>query len=286
MKAIPEIRPSPIAGHWYSANPQALRESIDDYLAAASLPPIKGKVVGLIVPHAGHLYSGPVAAYAFRAVAGMAIDLAVVVSPMHQYHPSPLLTSAHKAYATPLGDVPIDREAVAAIDRAMVTELGFGLSTIALDQEHSLEIELPFLQCVISGAFNLLPIMMRDQTPEVARSLGGALARTLAGRSALLVASSDLSHFYPQEQADQLDAAFLEQVTAFSPEGLFVVEAQGKGYACGLAPVAAILWAARDLGANRVQVLHHATSGDVTRDFSSVVGYGAAVILKDEDGSE
>jgi hypothetical protein len=282
MKAIPEIRPSPIAGRWYSANPQALSASIDGYLAAARLPPIKGKIVGVIVPHAGHLYSGPVAAYGFRAAAGMEIDLAVVVSPLHQYHPHPLLTTAHKAYATPLGEIPVDCDAVTAVDRELETKLGFGLSAIAYDGEHSLEIELPFLQRVISGKFELLPIMMRDQSPEVARCLGEALAKTIAGRRVLLVASSDLSHFYSQQQAEQLDAAILDQVAAFSPDGLFEVEAQGRGFACGLAPVAAILWAARALGANQVQVLHHGTSGDVTNDFSSVVGYGAAVILKEE----
>jgi AmmeMemoRadiSam system protein B len=282
MKAISEVRPSPIAGHWYSANPRALSESIDGYLAAAQVPPLDGNVVALIVPHAGHQYSGPVAAYAFQAVSGLKVDLVAVVSPMHQYLPHPLLTSAHQAYATPLGIIPIDCDAVAAVDDALEAALGFSLSAVAYDTEHSLEIELPFLQRALSGPFQLLPIMMRDQSPDTAHSVGQALAKTLAGRSTLLVASSDLSHFYPQEQALQFDAAILEQVASFSPEGLFEVESQGKGFACGLAPIAAVLWAARDLGANQVQVLHHATSGDVIGDFSSVVGYGAAVVLKKE----
>jgi len=282
MKTISEVRPSPIAGRWYSANPHALSESIDGYLAAAQIPPLDGSVVALIVPHAGHQYSGPVAAYAFKAVSGLKIDLVAVVSPMHQYLPHPLLTSAHQAYATPLGVIPVDCDAVAAVNEALEAALGFGLSAVAYDSEHSLEIELPFLQRVLSGPFQLLPIMMRDQAPETAHVLGQALAKTLAGRSTLLVASSDLSHFYPQQQAVQFDAAILEQVACFSPEGLFEVESQGKGFACGLAPIAAVLWAARDLGANQVQVLHHATSGDVIGDFSSVVGYGAAVVLKKE----
>ena len=280
MKPVSEVRPSPIAGRWYSADPRQLSASIDGYLADVQASPLGGQVVALIVPHAGHPYSGPVAAYAFRAVAGLKVDLVAIVSPMHQYHPLPLLTSAHQSYATPLGVIPIDGGAVAAVDAALKQDLGFGLSAVGYDGEHSLEIELPFLQRVLAGPFQLLPVMMRDQSPLTAHALGQALAKTLAGRSALLVASSDLSHFYPQQQAETLDAAILEQLAQFSPEGLFEVEAQGKGFACGLAPMAAVLWAARDLGANQVQVLHHATSGDVIKDYSSVVGYGSAVVFK------
>ena len=148
-------------------------------------------------------------------------------------------------------------------------------------QINAVEVQIPFLQRVLNGSFQLLPIMMRDQSPHVAQILGKVLAQTLAGHAFLLVASTDLSHFYTQQQANLLDAAMLEQIAAFSPEGLFEVESQGKGFACGLAPLATVLWAARGLGANRVQVLHHATSGDVTGDFSSVVGYGAAIIVKE-----
>jgi MEMO1 family protein len=282
MNSQSELRPSPIAGRWYSGDPKTLRSSIDRYLNAPHMPSLAGHVVALIAPHAGHLYSGPVAGYAYRAVSGMKFDLVVIVSPMHQYHPLPLLTSAHLAYATPLGQVPIDQDAVHQVDVLLKGELGFGLAPVAYDTEHSLEIQLPFIQCALAGPFNLLPIMVRDQKPIVAEALGHALARVLKDRSALLVASTDLSHFYSQAEASRLDQTMLDQVAAFSPEGIFAVEAGGKGFACGLAPLGAVLWAARDLGANQVQVLRHATSGDITGDFSSVVGYGAAAVLKTE----
>jgi AmmeMemoRadiSam system protein B len=282
MSAISEIRPSPIAGRWYSGDPQALANSIDRYLSAPKLPPLPGRVVALIVPHAGHLYSGPVAGYGFRTVSGMTFDLVAVVAPMHQFHPQPLLTSAHRCYGTPLGQVPVDREAINRLDAALNTALGFGLTPVANDTEHSLEIELPFLQRALAGPFKLLPVMMREQSPLVARALGETLAQVVTGQSVLLVASTDLSHFYTQREAASLDQAMLDQVAAFSPEGVFAVEAAGKGFACGLAPLAAVLWAARSLGADSVQVLRHATSGDITGDFSSVVGYGSAVALKAE----
>ena len=122
--------------------------------------------------------------------------------------------------------------------------------------------------------------MMRDQSAHVARTLGEALAKVLADRPALLVASTDLSHFYPQEEANNLDDEMLHQVEAFDPDGVLRVEEEGKGFACGRSALAAVLWAAKALGANQVQVLRHATSGDVTGDYSEVVGYAAAVITK------
>ncbi len=280
MNAIQDIRPSPIAGRWYSADPLKLGKAIDGYLEDARLPVLDGQVIGLIAPHAGHIYSGPVAAYAFKTVTGMKPDLVAILSPLHQFHPHSLVTSAHQAYATPLGTIAIDRTAVQAVDQALRSEMGIGLSPVSFDNEHSLEIELPFLQRTLSGPFKLLPIMIADQSPEVARAVGRSLAKTLEGRSALIIASSDLSHFYSQDEARRLDTAILDQITNFSPEGLFVVEEERRGYACGLAPMAAVMWACKESGADMARVLHYATSGDVTGDFSSVVGYGAAVILK------
>jgi AmmeMemoRadiSam system protein B len=122
--------------------------------------------------------------------------------------------------------------------------------------------------------------MLRAQEPEVARGLGLALAQALKNKNALLVASTDLSHFKDQKTANKLDAEMLKRFESFEPESIFEAEHTGKGSACGHAAVAAVLWAARELGADKVQVLHHATSGDVTGDFSQVVGYGAAVALK------
>jgi AmmeMemoRadiSam system protein B len=161
-----------------------------------------------------------------------------------------------------------------------MADLGIHLSPITNDPEHSLEIELPFLQRSLVGEFTLLPVMVRAQEPKVSKGLGKALASVLRGQDALLVASTDLSHFYTQAVANALDAEMLAQIEAFSPDGAFEAEKSGKGSACGLGALAAVLWAAQELGADTVKILHHATSGDVTGDFSSVVGYGAAVILK------
>lgn len=277
---LTDVRPSPIAGTWYEGDPARLARAVDGYLDAANIPALDGEVVAVIAPHAGHVYSGAVAGYAFAPLRGRSFDLVAVISPFHQMAYQPLITTAHSAYATPLGAISVDKESMLALDAALKADLGFGLSPVLRDKEHSLEIELPFLQRALAGDFRLLPIMVRDQKPEVARALGFALAQALKDKNALLVASTDLSHFYEQDTANKLDAEMLKRFVSFSPDGIFLAEYTSKGFACGHAAVAAVLHAARELGADKVQVLHHATSGDVTGDFSQVVGYGAAVVLK------
>jgi len=278
MAAHSDLRPSPIAGTWYSGDPQRLGQQVDAYLDQAVLPPLSGRVVGLVAPHAGHRYSGRTAGHAFAAVRGQAFDQVVVLSPLHDFHPAPLLTTAHRAYGTPLGPVPVDISAVEALDAALAAQ-NLRLTPVVNDREHSLEIELPFLQRALSSDFRLIPIMVRSRATSVCRALGLALAELLCDHSALLVASTDLSHFYPLHTADALDAEMLRRIAAFSPEDVLSAEETGAGFACGAGPVAVMLWAARALGANTVTILHHSTSAEETGDTHSVVGYGAAVAL-------
>ena len=275
MKAL-DLRPSPIAGTWYEANSKALAASIDSYLNKAHLPEINGDVIAVIVPHAGHRYSGHVAAYAFAALHGLTPDLVAVLSPYHSYAPYQLITTKHEAYSTPLGNIEVDKKALAELQ----TALDIPITPISNDKEHSLEIELPFLQRALKNEFKLLPIMVRAQEPEVSQKLGYALAKTLKNKNALIVASTDLSHFYDQQTAKTLDAEMLKRFESFEPASIFEAERTGKGFACGHAAVASMLWAAHELGADKVQILKYATSGDITGDQSSVVGYGAGVVLK------
>jgi AmmeMemoRadiSam system protein B len=280
MASIAPVRPSALAGTWYEGNPKALARAVDQYLDQAENPELPGEVIAVIAPHAGHVYSGPVAGYAFAAVRGASPDLVAVLSPMHQAYYEPLLTTAHSAYSTPLGQIPVDEDSVSELDSRFKEILGYGLTRVAYDQEHSLEIELPFLQRALTGNFKLLPVMVRAQSSGISQQLGAALAEILHGRNALLVASTDLSHFYTQNEALSFDTEMLRRIESFSPEDVFCAEEQAKGFACGLGALTAVLWAAKGLGADTVKVLHHATSGDVTGDYSRVVGYGAAVVLK------
>jgi AmmeMemoRadiSam system protein B len=284
MDAKLDARPSPIAGQWYPGEADRLASTVDDYISRATLPRIDGEVLGLVVPHAGYQYSGPVAGYAFKAVQGKQADMVFVLSPMHYPYQEPLLTSAHIAYQTPLGEIPVDHNALQRLDSLLLEELGYGLTRVGYDSEHSLEIELPFLQRSLGSEFRLVPIMLRDQNWHVSKGLGSALAKLVrefqAGSdlSFLLVASTDLSHFYNQEDARLLDEVMMSCIRDFNPQGLIEAEDEGRGFACGRGAVAAIMEASRKLGAKDARILNYATSGDVSGDFHRVVGYTTAVI--------
>jgi len=284
MAGTMDVRPSPIAGTWYPADPKRLASSVDAYIAGAKLPALEGQVVAVVSPHAGHRYSGAVAGHAFAAIQGLKPELVAVISPMHYPAAPALLTTAHAAYETPLGVIPVDRQALRALEAALEAENGLSITSVRHDPEHSLEIELPFLQRALGGDFRLLPVMVREASSFVARALGVALAKTLADRKALLVASTDLSHFYTESTAHLLDQEMLRRVEAFDPEAVLQAEEEGKGFACGRGALAAVLWAAKELGADTVKVLHYATSGDITGDTSQVVGYGAVAILRSHAG--
>jgi AmmeMemoRadiSam system protein B len=278
--ALKDVRPSPIAGTWYPGDPEVLAGSVDQMLAVAG-PPHPGEVVvGIIAPHAGHRYSGYVAGHAFGRLAGSSPGLVAIVAPFHGLHSAPLLTTAHAAYQTPLGEVPVDAVVLARFEDHLRTTLGLGVTRLARDGEHSLEIELPFLQRVLARPFRLLPLMLRDQSRAVAEAVGRALAECMQGETPLLIASSDLSHYRPASEARMLDQTLLHRIESFDPAGVLSAEDEGVGYACGKGAIAAVLWAAQLLGATKARVVHYANSGEITGDRSAVVGYGAAVLTR------
>ncbi|HUS83687.1 MAG: AmmeMemoRadiSam system protein B [Anaerolineales bacterium] len=275
-----DIRPSPIAGTWYPGSAETLAQSIDQYLSAATIHPLDGDVIGIIAPHAGHRYSGQVAAYAFRHLENLTPETVAVISPLHVPAQGRVFTSGHDAYTTPLGVIPVDSESRNRFQEEL--ERNYGIEPVQLrnDSEHSLEIELPFLQRVFDYPFRLLPIMLRDQGLDAAMAVGHTLGRILKGTRGVIIASSDLSHFYPESVAKRLDSEILARIEAFDPQGVLAAEEEGTGFACGRGAIAAALWATQDLGADKAKIVQHATSGDVTMDFDSVVGYGAAVMYR------
>jgi AmmeMemoRadiSam system protein B len=280
MKIPSAVRPSPIAGSWYPGNATVLRSEVRRYLDAAQLPALLGPVLGVISPHAGYRYSGPTAGYAYRAVQGQSYDLVVVASPLHDYLPYPFLTSAHQSYATPLGEIEVDTTLLEQLNERLQKRSGERLTAIANDHEHSLEIQLPFLQTALIRPFRLLPLMIREQNPAALQEMGEVLAETTQGKNLLLVASTDLSHFYTEDKANELDAVMMAQFAAFSPQGVLQTQEENTGFACGSGAVAVILWAAKALGAKQVTLLHHGSSGEASGDHDRVVGYGAAAITR------
>jgi AmmeMemoRadiSam system protein B len=280
MDFLPEARPSPIAGTWYAGDPQTLAHQIDAFLDAAKLKSdeLRGRVIGLVVPHAGHRYSGQTAAYAYKSVLEQPRDVVVILSPMHQYYPEDFITSAFSAYQTSLGKVELAQAELRILDEQL-DRRGYKLVQVGADQEHSIEIQLPFLQRTWKKPFSLMPVMLRVRDSRKVEQFAAALYETIHEYDCLIIASSDLSHFFPVRQAQALDGETLRRISRFDTAAVLEGDIDGSAPACGAPGIAAMLEATQRLGAEKVQILNYSTSADSTGDDSSVVGYGSAAVL-------
>ena len=278
-----EIREPAVAGSWYSDNPEILSRELKGYLDNAIKGEIQGKIIALVSPHAGYQYSGGVAAYSYKSIEGKTFDAIVVVAPSHRALFKGASLYDRGGFRTPLGVVPIDEE---LSKRMMEKRKEIQFLPEAHAQEHSLEIQLPFLQMVLK-TFKLIPIVMEPYWNwETCQYLATAIAETVKGRNVLLIASSDLSHFHSYDKAVELDKVVLNHIERFDPEGLNRDLRQGRCEACGGGPILSIMLAAKALGANKGKVLKYLNSGDVTGDRSRVVGYAAGVFYKTAGGTE
>ncbi len=277
-----EIRPPAVAGSFYPADPPTLSRQVREFLNRAPKEEIPGEIVALISPHAGYLYSGQVAAQAFKLIEGRSFEAVVVVAPSHRVHFQGASVYDRGGFETPLGIIPVDKELCRKImaESEILRFLPQGHS-----QEHSLEVQLPFLQEAL-GKFSLVPIVIGDQSFATCRKTGEAIARGVKGKNVLLVASTDLSHFHPYDRAVKIDQVLLEDIRAFDPQKLQQNLESGKGEACGGGPVIAVMIASKELGANESKVLGYRNSGDVTGDRSGVVGYTAAVLYRNPGPAE
>jgi MEMO1 family protein len=268
------VRKSPIAGSWYPGSRAALIQAVDRCLESADRTGqnIEGNLVALVAPHAGLMYSGPVAAHAYRLLRGRRFDTAVLVGPSHFVAFEGVAVVSTGGFETPLGIAAIDAGCAAAVTGAtgIVREY-----EAAHRREHSLEMQLPFLQRVMPEAA-IVPLLMGHQTEAAARALGDGLAAALDGRRALLVASTDLSHYHDAATAARLDAVVIDCVARFDADGLQAALDRQPEHACGGGPTVAVMRAAKLLGARSAVVLNRADSGAVSGDLSAVVGYMAA----------
>ena len=267
------IRRAAVAGTWYPGTAAALAAAVDAHLAAARAE-VSGDLVALIAPHAGLMYSGPVAAHAYRLLRDRRFDVIVMVGPSHFVGFDGVALYPSGGFETPFG--------VASIDEACASDIARASSVVAAApavhrREHSLEMQMPFIQHLAPGT-PIVPLLMGHHTPETARELGGALASALEGRRALLIASSDLSHYEDAQTAARLDRQVIDRVLEFDADGLQRALVERPEHACGGGPIVAVMRAARALGATDARVLNYADSGDVSGDKSSVVGYLAAAL--------
>ena len=285
------VRKPGVAGSFYPANPASLANLIDDMVAKAAPPPVTGEILAAVAPHAGYEYSGPVAAYTYAALKGHTYSRVVVIAPSH--FEAFDFTSVYDgdAYETPLGAVPADKDFAARLAKmdASIRLSGRGHMPTAQGAEHAIEVQLPWLQRVL-GHFTLVPIVMGDQSYESSRALGVALASLIhreeaASRHAeagatLILASSDLSHYHTYNDAETMDRKTLHGLASWDYFTMSRNFESRVWEACGGAPIVAAMIASERLGANQVQVLRYANSGDVTGDRSRVVGYSADLFVK------
>ena len=265
------LRRAAVAGSWYPADPETLAREVDRYLAAAGQGPA-GEAVALIAPHAGLMYSGPIAGHAYSLLRGRDIDTVVLVGPSHYVGFDGVAIYERGAFETPFGPVPIAEHCAAAIAMAS-REIGPHPS--AHVREHSLEMQLPFLKRVLPDA-SIVPLVMGHQRRETAYLLGDAIAAAVKGRKAVLVASTDLSHYQNAVAASKLDSRVIGQVNRFDPDGLMSLLETFPEHACGGGPTVSVMRAAKLLGARDARVLKYGDSGDVSGDKDAVVGYLAA----------
>jgi AmmeMemoRadiSam system protein B/AmmeMemoRadiSam system protein A len=279
MGASQSVRPPAVAGAFYPGTPDELRKDVTDMLAAVKPAHINGRVVALISPHAGYIYSGEVAAHGYRLIEGKRYDAVIVIAPSHHVAFSGCSIYDGTAYQTPLGLAEINTD----LARRLLDDYDFIISyPQAHLREHALEVQLPFLQIAVPD-LRIVPIIMGDQSLAACRRLADAIAESTKGLNVLIVASSDLSHFHTYDSAVELDNIVVERVRDFDPEGLAHDLASGKCEACGGGPIITAMLAAKLLGADSTEILQYANSGDTSGDKSRVVGYLSAAIYDKED---
>lgn len=270
------VRPAAVAGKWYPGTATALAAAVDRHLEVAdrSGPDVAGSLVALIAPHAGLMYSGSVAAHAYRLLRSYTFDVAVLVGPSHFVGFDGVALCPSAGFETPFGVTPIDADCGRAIAEASSLVCAHPAAHV---REHSLEMQLPFL-ARLAPALPIVPLLMGYQTSATAAGLGEALATVLHGRRALLIASSDLSHYHDAASASALDQVVIDCVAGFDADRLQQALDETPEHACGGGPMVAVMRAAWAAGARDARILDHADSGDVSGDKSAVVGYMAAAL--------
>ncbi len=271
-----QIRKPAVAGAFYPGNQQELQMMMNSMLQPQPNDPLVQTLFGIIVPHAGYMYSGEVAARAYRCLVGKEYRRAVVVSPSHREYFQGISVYDGDAYQTPLGTIEVDTELrnhiVALYPEIKVTSAGHRA-------EHALEVQLPFLQSVLHN-WRLVPLVMGEQSPKTIQMLAELIGR-LAAPDTIIVISSDLSHFYNRETADHLDGFVERTITTLDPDTLVEGLEQRRCEACGGGGIASILYAAKSIQGVKTRILARTDSGAVTGDTEEVVGYLSAILYKE-----
>ena len=274
------IREPAVSGMFYPDNPATLKRDIANYLKSADVGTPPSDIRAVISPHAGYVYSGQVAACGYKAVSAQTFDTVIVIAPSHRAYFQGIAVWDEGAFRTPLGDI--------AIDAASAAELAGAGGPIRTNREvhkgeHSLEVQLPFLQWIYKD-FLLLPLLVGAADEGIYEEAAGVIEHVISasGKRFLIVASTDLSHYYPYDAAVKIDAVTIGHLKDFDIAGMVRDTRTEKAQACGAGPMITAMMAAARLGAHGSSILKYANSGDVSGDRSGVVGYVSAVLFKNK----
>ncbi len=262
---------SVVAGTFYPADPQELSKLISLYLSEVDLKlPEFNDILGVIAPHAGYIYSGACAAYSYKAISNKDFKLAVIIAPSHQYGDFYYSVGDYDACATPLGEVEVDRE----LTSKLLNDSKFVFFPYAHSREHSLEVQLPFLQ-TIKPDIKILPIIIGYQYAQSSLYLSDKLAELLKDHlnETIIIISSDLSHYHDHKKAESMDKTFADAVEKIDTESVKTLLAEQKSEACGFGGILTLMQLARKLKYNRAKTLHYTHSGETSGDYNHVVGY-------------
>ncbi len=270
------VKHANVAGQFYPGDKNELSKDIDGYLKDYNVIGGEGELIAIIVPHAGYQYSGKVAAYAYKQLTNKSFDTVIIMGPSHYTMFDGLSVIPEGEYETPLGRVKIDKEMAASL---MSCDPKIKYVKEAWDKEHSVEVQIPFLQKTLKN-FKIVPIVFGYQSIENSNILAQAILKSIGKKKVLLVASTDLSHYHTYEVSSTMDAAAIDAISKGDLNALVQKLATGECEMCGYGPVITAMMAADRLYANSYEILKYADTGDVTGDKSSVVGYLSAAIYR------
>ena len=285
-------RPAAVAGSFYPSNPQELKNALDNYLSAVPKQEINNRIIALVSPHAGYVYSAQTAAYGYKAILNSKIKTVIIIGNSHRYMLNKGAVYASGSFQTPLGSIPVNEKLAASIlSKTSLLEA----NPAPHMEEHSIEVQIPFLQNTLKD-FTIVPILLSSsQSMENCKEIGEAIAKAIVDMelkdTTLLVASSDMSHYPTWANANMLDSKALKSLENFDPyqlkqtinDSMALNIKEEACVFCGEEAIYTTMFAAKALGADTVKVLNYSNSGDVTGDRSRVVGYGSAVFLSSKN---
>ena len=277
------VRKAAVSGMFYPGSSKALKTQVNDFLNKATMmvKDVPGRLMGMVVPHAGYIYSGQVAAYAYQLLKNRDYETGILIGPNHHgAGQNKTSVYASGSFETPLGSMEIDHEMAQNI-LSLHTEAAF--DSLAHSEEHALEVQIPFLQ-IIHPNLKIVPIVMADYAKEECEKLAHAIIQSVLKKKdgkVLIIASSDLSHYHPYDEAVRLDRLAIELIEKMDVQEFYRHGSRNRYVElCGFGPVMTMLLAAKELGADTAKSLYYANSGDVTGDRSQVVGYTAVAIYR------